>query len=267
MQTLSHHSCNSRKPAPFVILSQPRTGSTLVCSLLCSHPGIRALVEPINPVCHNHHMKPIKGSKCLLPEVMVQNNIVRALELLFDRDPPPDKWVLSKKVATHAAGFKIMMHQLIALKSKDIFWKYLADNKIKVILVFRHNIVMQYISDLIVQETRQSACWDGKVLTAQVTVPINTLESNIRRIMFEKRYLINSVDKYGLDKRRLKYEDFKDDISPVNNLLPWLIGESANLTTKLSKQNPDSIMARVKNYNELIFELHRLDLGHLIVDN
>lgn len=270
MPILSHSSQNCHKialPVPFVILSQPRTGSTLVCSLLSSHPGVRALVEPVNPIGHTHHMKPVKDSKCLLPETMVQLNLPRALKMLFAKKALPDRWVLSNKQATHAAGFKIMAHQLLALKSEPIFWQYLSDNNVKVIITLRYNVVLQYLSDLIVQETRQSTCWDGEVKTAKITVPIPSLGKQIRRIMLEKKYLIDKVEEFGLDARRLKYEDIKDDVTPVNKLLYWLIGETANLTTKLSKQNPDSIRARVKNYNELVCELRRLNLHHLIVDN
>jgi len=256
-----------KSPVPFVILSQPRTGSTLVCSLLSSHPGVRALVEPINPRGHNHHMKPIVGSKCLLPEFMIQNNLPRAFRILFSEKAPSGDWILSNKKAPKAAGFKIMAHQIMALRSESVFWQYLVDNNVKVILVFRYNIVMQYISDLIVKETHQSACWDGNVRTAKVNVPIDTLEDNLRRIISEKDYLVHKVNELGLDKRRLKYEDFKDDITKVSDLMPWLIGESFLLTTKLSKQNSDSMKMRVKNYNELVIELRRLNFEHLIVDN
>ena len=264
MQTSSHHSQSCRNPIPFVILSQPRTGSTLVCSLLSSHPGIRALVEPINPAGHKHHMKPIKGSKCLLPEAMVQSNLQRALKILFDKKAPPEQWILSKKEATQAAGFKIMAHQLMALNDEELFWKYLVDNDVKVIMIFRDNIVMQYISDLIVKETYQPACWDGNVKTAKVVVPINSLEENLRRILSEKHYLIKKVNELQLDKRRLNYENFKDDITPINRLLPWLINEQAALTTRLSKQNPDSMRSRVRNYGELVKELKRLGYDHLV---
>lgn len=252
------------QPAKFVILSQPRTGSTLVCSLLSSHPGIRTLVEPINPANHDHHMKPIPGSKCLLPEIMVQNNLPRALNLLLARKAPPDKWILSRREATHAAGFKIMAHQLQALRSEPVFWEYLAENNIKVLLVFRYNVVMQYVSDLIVQETRQPTCWVGNPETAKVLVPLNTLEKNIRRIVRQKQYLINK-SKF-LDHRRITYEKFKDTVKPIEVLLPWLIGEKYNLTTKLQKQNPGSLRERVYNYDALINELHRLNLNHLVID-
>lgn len=267
MPISSHYSRNCRNiPTPFVVLSQPRTGSTLICSLLSSHPGIRALVEPINPIGHSHHMRPI-GSKCLVPEDMAQYHLKHVLDILFANQAPPEEWLLSYKNATNAAGFKIMAHQLTALRDEQVFWRYLVDNNVKVILIFRHNIVMQYVSDLIVQKTNQCACWDGDVKTASVVVPIGSLGAQLQRIMAEKRYLTRRVVELGLDKRRLQYEDFKDDINSVNRLVPWLIGEKYTLTTKLLKQNPDSMMSRVKNYNELVCELRRLNLGHLIVNN
>ena len=209
-------------------------------------------------------MKPVRDSKCLLPEMMVQNNLPRALNMLFARKPIPDKWVLSKREATHAAGFKIMAHQLQALRSESIFWEYLAENNIKVLLIFRYNVVMQYVSDLIVQKTRQPTCWIGKPETAKVLVPINTLEENIRRIMRQKRYLVNKSK--SLDHRRITYEKFKDTVEPIEELLPWLIGEKHNLTTKLQKQNPGSLRERIYNYDALVIELRRLNLTHLIID-
>lgn len=225
------------------------------------------LVEPINPRGHAHHMKPIQGSRCLLPEVMVQNNLPRALRILFDAAPPPTQWILSKKPATAAAGFKIMAHQIQALKSEQVFWDYLVQEKIPVILCFRYNILMQYISDLITQATKQAACWDGKVRTAKVTVNVPGLEGELKRIITEKTYLIEKCEALNLERKRTKYEDFKDDTTPVEDILEWLVGERYPLSTKLSKQNPDSLRARVTNYRELVREVRRLGLDNLLVDN
>jgi LPS sulfotransferase NodH len=253
-------------PVPFVILSQPRTGSTLLCSLLNSHPQVRALVEPINPRTHCHHMRPVAGSACLLPEIMVQHNIQRALKILFAAEPPPQQWILSRKRGDRACGFKIMAHQLQGLKSEPQLWDYLVSNQIKTILCLRYNILMQYVSDLITIETRQPTCWDGKVKTARVKVRIDTLELELKRIMRQKQYLIDNVEQLGLPSRRIKYEDFKDDVTPVEDLLCWLIGEHYPVTTKLVKQNPDSLRARVINYDALAREVSRLGLDHLLVN-
>lgn len=254
-------------PNRFVVLAQPRTGSTLVCSLICSHPGVRCLIEPINPATHDHHMRPLPGgySSCLMPEAMVQHNIYRAMDILFAKEAPPDKWVLSKREATLAAGFKIMAHQVQALKSEEKFWEYLHRFDVKVLLVFRKNILMQYISDLITTVTREPTCWLGTPKIAKVQVPIDSLGSNLHRIQRERKYLLERSKL--LDRRRLTYEEFKDTVEPVEQLLHWLTGEQYVPFTRLQKQNPDSIRDRVTNYKALVDELRRLGFDHLIVDS
>jgi LPS sulfotransferase NodH len=249
-----------------VILSQPRTGSTLLCGLLSSAPGVRILVEPVNPRTHGHHMKPSSKSNCLLPEELVQNDIVRSLDILFSSDAPPTEWIANRKRGDVLAGFKIMAHQILGLKSEGHFWEYLVSHKVKVILCFRYNILMQYVSDMITIATRQPACWDGKVRTAQVAINTQTLGFELQKIAHQKKYLIDTVSRLGLDNRRIKYEDFKDSITPIEDLLFWLVGQRHALTTKLSKQNPDSLKARVSNYDELVAEVKNLDLEYLLVD-
>lgn len=248
----------------FVILSQPRTGSTLLCSLLSSAPGVRALCEPINPRTHNHHMKPILGSNCLVPEDFVQNNLLYVLDTLFSGDLPPSDWILSKKRGDVAAGFKIMAHQIQGLKNEDLFWEYLASNNIKVIICFRYNILMQYVSDIITTVTRQPACWNGDVKTTKVEIDITKLEFELKKIVKQKEYLLSNVDKYGLDKRRIKYEDFKNSTESVEKLFYWLVGENKKLSTRLIKQNPDNLIDRVTNYEELVTEVRRLGYERLL---
>lgn len=212
-------------------------------------------------------MRPVQGSNCLLPEPMVQNNLQRAFRILFSPDQPPQPWIMSNKRGDLAAGFKIMAHQIQALRSVDEFWQYLVDEKILVVICLRYNILMQFVSDQITRVTRQSTCWDGNVRTAQVTLDIPSLGKELRRIMAEKKYLIQKVDSLGLQKWRLRYEQFKDSVEPVEDLFTWLTGEKAHLTTKLSKQNPDALRDRVTNYDQVAAEIRRLGLDHLLADN
>jgi hypothetical protein len=212
-------------------------------------------------------MRPVAGSTCLMPEAMVQNNIRRALDILWSPEPPPEQWIQSRKRGDIASGFKIMAHQIRGLKSEKQFWDILVEEKIPVILCFRYNILMQYVSDLITIATRQPTCWDGNVRTARVKVDVSSLGLELKRIVDEKTYLIDRVNELKLAKQRLKYEDFKDNVGPAEDVLDWLIGERYHLTTKLSKQNPDSLKARVTNYDELAAEVHRLGLGHLLADS
>ena len=252
-------------PTRFVLLSQPRTGSTLACSLIASNPGVRCIIEPINQTTHDHHMKPPPFSRRLIPEQLVQNDLTSALGKLFAEEPLPDEWMLSKRKAIIAAGFKIMAHQIQGLRSEELFWEYLHRYDIKVVIIVRHNIVMQYISDLIVKQTRQCVCWIGDPKTAKVEVPISSLGTNLRRIKRERLYLFDKSKL--LNRRKLTYEEFKDTVEPVRTILPWLVGEEYSPTTKLQKQNPDSMRDRVTNYRALVDELRRLGFDHLIVDN
>jgi len=130
-----------------VVLSQPRTGSTMFCSLLNSAPGVRILIEPINPHGHSHHMQPIDNK--LFPQGMIKNNLNLALQILFDKKIP-DHYELSGKKADKMSGFKIMAHQIRALPDQNIFWNYLSEHDVKVVLVFRYNILQQIVSDKIV---------------------------------------------------------------------------------------------------------------------
>lgn len=251
-------------PARFVIIAQPRTGSTLVCSLLNSVPGVRCLIEPINPRTHSHHMQPLRGSKRLLPELMVQTDIVGAMELLLREEPTPARFSLSKKPAPVAAGFKIMVHQIRALDNEFGFWEHLRTGNIKPVLVFRYNILWQYVSDLITMATGQTTAWSGfdTVKRSKVTVPIATLGQKLSQLMREKRYALSQVA--GLEHRRLVYEEFKTDYQTVGDMLPWLIGQEHKVTTRLQKQNPDDLRARVNNFSAVVGELHKLGLSHLI---
>ena len=247
-------------PIKFIVLAQPRTGSTLVCSLLNSIPGCRALIEPVNVSGHQHPMQP--NGRLLIPERLVQNDLKSVMDMLFEADPPPLVRKLSTKSAPLAAGFKIMAHQIQALDDEYGFWQYLSDNRVKVIIVLRYNIVQQYVSDCITIVTQQPTCWDASDRkTAMVTIQIPSVGPSLNRIMNEKQYLLRNVQ--SLDYRRLTYENISNNYSNVAAILPWLCGQEYKLTTRSIKQNPDDLRAKVTNYPALLNELTKLGLQRL----
>jgi len=246
--------------AKFVVLSQPRTGSTLFCSLLNSNKNVRVLIEPINPKTHSHHMQPLLGN--LMPEEMVQNDITKTLDILFDEEPPT--WIQTTRFATLAAGFKIMAHQVAALRQENIFWYYLKEHAVKAVIIFRHNILLQHISDLIVRVTNQPVCWDGNIVTARVEVPIQTLADDLKAIVSQRNYLLNKAKQYSLDYTKLAYESYQHNTAAVAELLPWLVGETYVLKSKLMKQNPNSVFDRVVNYDAIADELRRIGMLYLL---
>jgi len=259
----------------FIILAQPRTGSTLVTSLIHSGApaGIRCINEPINPVGHKHHMQPAKPENkerhALIPDEIIQNDICRALDLCYtptfdnvSEDMKNISWVKRKIDGRVAAGFKIMAHQIMALKQEKKFWEYLHRYDIRTIVVRRSNILMQWISDLIVKKTRQCVVWNGPVKRAKVEVPIEDLEDNINRITREEEYLLDRSRL--LDRRILIYEHFRYDYKRVEELLPWLIGVKYPVIAHCSKQNSDELAERVTNIERLQAKLEQLGLVHLL---
>lgn len=263
----------------FIILAQPRTGSTLITSLIQygAPKGIRCINEPINPVGHSHHMKPMvrpenkHKNMHLIPQSIVHNNIIRALDICFrpvHENVRPDvkdvTWIKHKIDGRIAAGFKIMAHHIMALKQQNKFWEYLHRHDVKTIIVRRRNILMQWISDLIVKETRQCVVWHGQVKRARVKVPLDQLETNLDRINAENDYLLE--ESKNLDRKIVEYEDFKENYAVVEQLLPWLLGIKYKVKAQCAKQNPDSMRERVTNYDLLCRKLQELGLNEYLID-
>jgi hypothetical protein len=247
----------------FIILAQPRTGSTLLTSLISwnAPKGIRCINEPINPVGHDHHMQPIlnpefKNKHCLFPQSLVQQDIDAALDICYMPIPHTDRedmlhigWIKQKIDGRIASGFKIMAHHIMALAQEHKFWEYLHRNDIKTIIVKRNNILMQWISDLIVMKTRQCVVWNGEVKQAKVRVPLGQIRKNLDIINEQNEYLQDKT--VNLDRKIISYEDFKDNYGFIEDMLPWLIGVRYCVNAKCIKQNPDSLPERVTNYERL----------------
>ncbi len=185
-------------------------------------------------------------------------------DILLSPEPPADEWILSRQRADKAAGFKIMAHQIAALNDQKGFWGELLKRKVLVIMCFRHNVLMQHVSDMITLKTRQSACWDGRVKTAQVTVNVHSLAADLQKIMTQKQNLMETVAGFGMPAKIIHYEQFKNDVRPVRQLMKHLVNDVPPLTTKLSKQNPDGLRARVVNYDAVVAEMRRIGLSHLV---
>lgn len=261
MQILSHHSPSLNDHIKFIIIAQPRTGSTLLSSLLNSHPDVRVLIEPINPIGHDHCMKPC-GEGRVVPQARIDQNLTQVLDILFRKARMPEKWFKIKKTARRAAGFKIMIHQINALRNKEAFWDYIKSKNVKIICNYRRNILFQYVSELITLETRQSACWDGNVMNAKVMVPVESLVDKLSSIIKQREDINSKLDEEKLYYETIFYEEFKDNIKSVNRIMKYVIGEEYPMKTRLMKQNPDSLEQRVKNYKELVNRLSELGIAH-----
>lgn len=243
----------------FIIIAQPRTGSTLVSSLLSSINEVRCIVEPINPIGHVHHMQP--NGQRIVPQSDLRN-ISSVINRLLSEDKLPNEWDMSYKTAKKAAGFKIMVHQILSLHSPDQFWQHIRNIQCKLLLIIRKNKLMQIISDQIAKNTKQPAVWEGIPATQKVYINTSNLTRQLENISKQEQYMISQSSYFN--KKIIYYEDFKDEHQNVARILPWLIDENHHLTTSLRKQNPDDIKERVINYEQLVSIARHLNIQHML---
>lgn len=243
----------------FIVIAQPRTGSTLVSSLLSSIDQVRCIVEPINPIGHKHHMQP-NGIR-IVPQQLL-NDIQQTIDILLSENQLPPQWDMSKKTATLAAGFKIMTHQILALPSPDQFWQYISKINCKILIISRRNKLMQIISDQIAKETGQPAAWDEPVKSFKVYINVNAISDQLDNIRKADEYIL--LKTRAFNKKIIYYEDFNGNYSTIENILPWLLSSKHKLTTKLRKQNPDIMRQRVINYDQLQRQAEILNIQHML---
>lgn len=236
-----------------LIISQPRTGSSWLTTLLGHKQGHRLLVEPIIPACIDYFMKPNEQSN-VIKEYHIQNNLITVLDDLFNSEYPDKQYGVDyPKLATDLSGFKIMIHQIKALPSPDIFIRYLERNNVKILVNYRYNIGAQYVSEIIAKKTKQLAAFgETEPVTAVVQINKKDMQSRLTEIVEEKKYLAKLLQGADLDCKTLFYEDYKDNIANLIPITIWLMGKQFDLHSTHKKQNPEDIREVVSNYDDYL---------------
>lgn len=222
----------------FFIFGQGRTGSTLLCSLLNSHPKIQADYEILfNPVW--------------FPEFYLKS-----------------KSQLSKE---EVYGFKVKIYQLTGKQKIDNpsqFIHKLIDDNWKLIYLKRNNLLRHVIS---FQAAKQRNIWhtskeDTKMYSDKIYINCNSL---INGMQMREKYLIqeqNIVEKF--DHITISYED--DLLSPkvhqktVDRICDFFEIERQMVNTELSKTVPSDLSQLIENYDELVSTLRGTKYSHFL---
>lgn len=269
MQISSHHFSEYHSPNKIAIITMPRTGSTCLSACIGSVPGIRMEVEPFNHTRHSYHMKP-NPSDGMVSEDEIFNRLDKLFDIYLSSAPLPERYRgCHKKKADVAAGFKCMIHQICGMPNEKQFWNLLKVHDIKVIKLYRHNIIKQITSSLISEVTRACVVYaqSSQEKTAKVVIPISELSNMIDVIEDQRSYIDKMVALYGLRNMLVIYEDFENDYTYIERkIMPFLIGRRAVVKVRTKRQNPVSIEDRVVNYNELVRELIRLNRQSFLKD-
>lgn len=126
-------SATRRHPVNFVVLSSQRSGSTLLCELLGSHPDVVMAKELFK----------ISGSGRNLDENRYSAEKGTAKDFLSN-------FFCSDATTVRSKGFKLMLDQLRVQSGLE---EFIADEKISVIYLERANLLKQHVSRLAAQSS------------------------------------------------------------------------------------------------------------------
>ena len=236
-----------------IIITQPRTGSSWLATLLGYEYGSRVLVEPIAPLAMDYFMRPNAQSN-VIKEHILQTNLRGALaNLLESRIPDPAYGVTYAKDAIFLAGFKTMIHQIKALPDPSILLRYIVENNVKILINYRRDLIAQYVSEEIAKITHQAFLIDDmERKTAKITIDVNHMKNRIHEIIAEKEYILSFLSQEkSIDIKTIFYEDYCDDISNLNHIAIWAAGKVYPLKSTHRKQRLENLEDVVTNYDDI----------------
>ncbi|MDB4632241.1 hypothetical protein OAF96_02285 [bacterium] len=210
----------------YVILFQGRAGSTLLTEHMRSHPNISAQYEAFST---------------LPKEWSVQLDWMTNLFYAENRGNP-----------TQVIGFKT---KLSDIADQDLFANFVQDNKIKVIHLFRKNLVKLIVSviraDRLRKTSGDSNLYDQKNSLGKIHIDPTEFRKQKKRIRLY-RELREYIDGMNVDVCRVRYEDLLYNLDRTLNRLWRYVGVKKHQTdAEVLKNTPDRLEDAVENLDEL----------------
>jgi LPS sulfotransferase NodH len=236
----------------FVIFGQQRTGTTLVVTLLRSHPSILSIGELFDDKekieggvvqTYKLYIKQLSSNRDYKP-VQHKDLIYQYLDHFFSKSD------------FDATGFKLMLNQG---KKYPIILDYLKEKQFKVILVVRKNVLNTSISKL---RSRQTGIYDSsqtifdrtKCLNSKIRIPVESLLIELDSVAKQNIGLKNTVSNLGLDYITVFYERLTENRVEETQRILTFLGAAINveLNTQLQKVSPFELKNSVENYEEIV---------------
>lgn len=259
---------NSLKlPNRFVIFTQPRSGSNLLCGMLNLHPEILCHHEIFNPqrIYYSKDFHELLGNgETIFREDLIKGKI--GLTTIKERKRYPEQFMFkiwSNNFGCEAVGFNLFPNHI-----PHASMSLIRDKNVKKILLLRRNKIKCYVSLLIARET---GIWDSYNLSKQknnsnISVDINA--TKILKWSQKSSHYFNKLRQKMTDMAQsfleLSYEDLieKKSESIKSDLLKF-IGVSPAieyLQPPLKKQNSNDLVDLISNFNELKNKLNGTEL-------
>jgi LPS sulfotransferase NodH len=234
----------------FVLLSSPRTGSTLMALALHSHPAVvmgSELFHPFEEERKAHAMDPGTALAVLDDYYHEGDDPVRFLEQhLYGRAYPPEK---------KAVGFKLF-HFHLPDGPGAAFWSWLAAARdIRIIHLYRRRLLEAFVSMMIAIQTQE---WRRPVSAGSPVPQLPPLTIDVDKFKKYADALASYVDRMNatLKDHAMLTLEYQDDVvaqfeATVKQVEALLGIESRPLPQKLRKQARSPISEEVANFHEL----------------
>jgi hypothetical protein len=264
----------------FVIFAQPRSGSTVFCQNLNDQKDIICMKEifgqnwPLGIDNKEELQKFFAGINLNILTSMKYKNFEEFLKLMSEASNKP---VFGYKIMPEQAGYKISglsgrylskeAEQASFFKNKEIYLNYLKNNKSKIILLTRDNLLLKYISH---QTARKIEGFSGSIKSSKYNIihQLNPIIINYNRYKqyenkqnFELQERKKDVLLYKLPHIHIKYEDlfgkrYLESMAKVYQLLNLDfkafkdLREPNGIVSGFKKINVYSIKDKIINYEE-----------------
>jgi len=231
---------SSRLPADlikFLIISAPRSGSSLLCGILNSHSKIVCFYEMF------HREAIFYGP----------HNITRYnFGTLIERDKYPAKFLA--KIYSSQHGFKAVGVKMFNGHNNIVLSALIKNTDIKKIILRRSAALHAFSSQEIARITKQyqSVGQNNLVKPAKVRVKVNI--QAFKAYVNERQAFYDRVQMLIGDQSYLDL-DYVDIVKRTNvyKRIPSFLGlhESADMKAIHQKQNPAKLQDRIKNFDEI----------------
>ena len=228
----------------FVVLTQARTGSNMLVSMLDSHPGVKCFGEVFNPDSSFGY------------ENWLQKSSLRRVANKYIRDYNVEKYLDSLLAVrpednTQAVGFKVIYPgQFDRWSNLRYYWR---TYDYKIISLTRKNLVRKYVSSNIAYFDGVWSAQEHRVKRTSITVDVSDLLRSIERM--ETIYRL--IDTLTVEFRgiQINYEELSSNrdsvMREIFHFLEVQEFEVGALKAKTVKQNPQRLNQLIENYDEV----------------
>jgi LPS sulfotransferase NodH len=235
------------KKINFVLFGTQRTGTTLLYTLLDNHPNIVCFGEVFQDVdtpCH-----PTLGTKRY--KSYIDMSVSRRVVDFVNR-----KYMISTYLGNivsaleyEAKGFKFMLDQ--AKKYPEVL-NILQQNRFKIIHIWRSNILKILVSRVKAEVTGIYVS-QHIVDSSKIHLDGESLIAHLKDIKTAQSELLEIIQGLPLDYISIQYENFLTNREmELGKILDFLeVDNKFNLTTYLTKINPDELIDVIANYGEI----------------